>query len=206
MRIIPIEPQGFEANSYLVLEKCEAMLIDAGAPAASVSALLQSENARLTHILLTHAHFDHTISAKRLAKEHQCPIYVAEGDSEMLGDPSKNGLWHLMGYGEYTDFGDVEPRKLEDTFTFADIPVRVLHTPGHSKGSCCILIENALFTGDTLFDGGFGRYDLYGGDSDTLKKSLRSLRTLTPSLKIYPGHGNTASLGSALSEIAFFIS
>lgn len=206
MKIVPIEPIGFESNSYLVIENGTAMLIDAGAPTKTVEKALRAENATLSCIVLTHAHFDHTISAAPLAERCACPIYVSEQDREMLGDPSKNGMTHLFGYGKATDFSTLDVRMLESELRFAGLPMRVLHTPGHSKGSCCLEIGHALFSGDTLFDGGFGRYDLYGGDAITLKNSLQTLRSLDSELALYPGHGEMSKLGDALSQIAFFIS
>ena len=81
--------------------------------------------------------------------------------------------------------------------------IRVVHTPGHTRGSSCFLLEKsgALLTGDTLFDGNIGRYDLYGGDRETIFASLNAMRSLPRDLTIYPGHGGTVRLGDALDAV-----
>ena len=81
-----------------------------------------------------------------------------------------------------------------DVLHLADISLRILHTPGHTPGSVCILAENALFTGDTLFQDSCGRTDLPGGDWATILKSLRRLKSLEGDYKVYPGHGPATTL------------
>ena len=91
-----------------------------------------------------------------------------------------------------------------DELHLGDEIIRVISTPGHSQGSVCFLCNDEfLLTGDTLFADGYGRYDLYGGDGEILFASLASLRTLPPSLPIYPGHGESTHLGMALDNILY---
>ena len=81
-----------------------------------------------------------------------------------------------------------------DVLNLADISLKILHTPGHTPGSVCILAEDALFTGDTLFQDSCGRTDLPGGDWATILKSLRRLKELTGDYRVYPGHGPSTTL------------
>ena len=89
----------------------------------------------------------------------------------------------------------------KDSIPLGDTVITVHHTPGHSQGSVCYHVGNALFTGDTLFSAGYGRYDLYGGDPNALVRSLSSLRAFDQDLTIYPGHGGTSTLGAALDNL-----
>ena len=91
-----------------------------------------------------------------------------------------------------------------DVLKLGDEEIRVLHTPGHTEGSVCFLCgEDILITGDTLFDRGFGRYDLWGGDPLKLRRSLARLASLDHSLTIYAGHGCSTDLGDATDNCAF---
>ena len=86
--------------------------------------------------------------------------------------------------------------KDNDVLTFGNISLKVIHTPGHTRGSCCFICESEkiMFSGDTLFEDGIGRYDLYGGDYNTLMKSLQKLKSLNENYKIYLGHGEKTML------------
>ena len=121
-------------------------------------------------------------------------------DAELLPDGEKNAFslffgqdraWrpadHLLCDGEVIALGDAQ--------------IKVVHTPGHTRGSVCYLCGDDLITGDTLFADGYGRCDLYGGDWGALCTSLRKLTELSPTLRIYPGHGQGSTLGDALGEI-----
>jgi glyoxylase-like metal-dependent hydrolase (beta-lactamase superfamily II) len=128
------------------------------------------------------------------------PVYLHRDDAELLADGEKNAFalffgqdraWrpadHLLTDGEIIRLGDTG--------------IRVLHTPGHTRGSVCYLCGDDLITGDTIFASGYGRYDLYGGDWGALCASLRSLTELLPHLRIYPGHGPNTTLGQALCAV-----
>ena len=202
MKIIPFFARGWEANSYLVISEGQAALIDAGAPTKSILEALDSENAKLEYILLTHGHFDHTVTADALRKATGAKLIIHTDDEEMLADPEKSALASFLGR-----YDTVTPS--EKTVTDGErIPlgkeeITVIHTPGHSKGSVCYLTADSLFTGDTLFDGGFGRYDLHGGDFMALRASLSRLKELDGKLDIFPGHGNSAKLENALNLLKF---
>lgn len=202
MKIIPFYASGWEANSYLIINAQTAVLIDAGTPSKNILEALKKENAELKYILLTHGHFDHTISADALRDATNALLAIHENDAEMLEDAHKNALYTFMGRNDTLKPADIlltDNHKTE----LEDETVTVIHTPGHSRGSVCYLIGNALFTGDTLFDGGYGRCDLYGGNFEQLCASLSSLKTLDRSVTIYPGHGTSTTLNKALNYLNF---
>lgn len=202
MKIIPFYARGWESNSYLVISGGQAALIDAGAPARLVLETLEKENAALKYILLTHGHFDHTITADALREATEAELVIHELDAEMLTDAEKSALSFFMGRKD-----TVKPCEKSvkggDVITLGEDEIKVIHTPGHSKGSVCYLVGNTLFTGDTLFDGGYGRFDLYGGHFETLCLSLKSLKALDRDLDILSGHGSGAKLGEALDLLNF---
>ena len=96
--------------------------------------------------------------------------------------------------------------KDRDILTFGDISLRVIHTPGHTKGSCCFVCESekVMFSGDTLFKGGIGRFDLYGGDCTILMESLRKLKSFKGNYEIYPGHGDNTTLDDEIVGNPYF--
>lgn len=200
MKLIPFYGRSWESNSYLITDGGLAILIDAGVAAKEVLLHLERENAKLQYILLTHGHFDHTVSVDLLREQTDARLAVHQADAEMLTDAQKSARVVFFGTYEVNKEADLLLTDT-DTLAFGDQTIRLIHTPGHSAGSVCYQIENMLFTGDTLFDGSYGRFDLYGGDARALVQSLEKLKAQDPSLTIYPGHGGSALLGEALTKL-----
>ena len=92
-----------------------------------------------------------------------------------------------------------------DAIPLANEEIKILHTPGHTKGSVCLICGDVMITGDTLFADSIGRCDLWGGRDDKMKESLELLRAYDKQMKILPGHGPSALLGNALDNAAYFI-
>ncbi len=197
MKITPFYGRGWESNSYLVSSDGHAALIDAGVATKTLLETLEKENVKLEYILLTHGHFDHTITADEIRKSTDAKLMIHEKDTEMLADPEKSALALFFGRYDTVAPCDIALRD-GDSILLGSQELKVIHTPGHSKGSVCYIGDGCIFTGDTLFDGGFGRFDLHGGSFEELKNSLRSLKSLNPNLDMYSGHGTSAKLGEAL--------
>lgn len=201
MKIRSICPDSFASNCYLLIEGDRALAVDPGVSPRAIEAVLAEEGASCVGILLTHGHFDHILSLDEWRDAYpDTTVYLHSADAELLGDGEKNAFslffgrdrtWrpadHLLTDGEIILLGDAR--------------IRVLHTPGHTRGSVCYLCGDDLITGDTIFAGGYGRCDLYGGDAGALFRSLRSLTNLPVTLRIHPGHGPSALLCDALGEI-----
>ena len=200
MTVIPFTGLSWEANSYLVVNGTHAALIDAGVSTDVVKEALSRLGATLDAVLLTHGHFDHTISADKLRESFSVPVMIHEADAEMLTDAEKSALYYFFGTRSAHLPAD-RALKDGDVIPLGDAVITVHHTPGHSLGSVCYRVGDALFTGDTIFSAGYGRCDLYGGDMHALASSLASLRKLEQNLTIYPGHGGTATLGAALDNL-----
>ncbi len=199
MKIVNLYPGGFACNAYLVIKDKDAVLIDCSAPVTTVRQALAREGAELRAVLCTHGHFDHLLTADEIREAFDVPLYLHEADAEMPADGEKNAFSLFFGFGK--TWRPAERLFAEgDVLTFGALCFKVLHTPGHSAGSSVFHAEEALFTGDTLFANGFGRTDLYGGDHDTLCRSLGRLYTLPEALTIYPGHGDTALLKHLMNK------
>ena len=204
MDIYNLFPGGWASNCYILISDGHAAVVDPSASAEKIIDFIKSKGARLDFIILTHGHFDHLLSLDELRELTNAPAYIHEYDSEMLTDGEKNA--YTIFFGKDQAYKPAEKTlKNGDTLTLGGEKLEIIATPGHSKGSMCILNRESkiLITGDTLFSSGYGRCDLYGGNASTLARSLLSLRELDESLTIYPGHGYTEKLGAALDTLYF---
>ena len=187
------------SNCWAIVEGGEALIVDAGANAEELEKALKAKGLEAKAVILTHGHFDHVWGMESTAKRLNVPVYIHEADADMPDDGEKNG--YMMCYGRNIHLGRADKTlKDGDVIPFGGGEIKVIHTPGHSRGSVCYLAEDSLVTGDTLFSNSVGRWDLYGGSVDELRSSLFALTLLDEELTIYPGHGNTARLGDALGR------
>ncbi len=158
-----------------------AAVIDPGWEAAKIADEAKGKGWKITHILLTHTHFDHANDVPRLAELTGAKVCVHKLEA---GDSGKN----LVGVGE------------GDTIKVGELKFLVLHTPGHTPGSVCFLMDKAIFTGDTLFIDSIGRTDLEGSDPEEMFKSLKRLTTLADDIIVYPGHNYGKEPASTMGE------
>ena len=205
MRVVPIASPSFGSNTYLVVSDGHALVVDPSVSVAAIRSAAAEQGVTLDGVLLTHGHYDHMLSMDALCEEFKIPSMIHRADAEMLTHGKKNAFYDF--FGQERTFRPAD-RLLKDgeEIPLGNESIRVIHTPGHSRGSCCFLCgEERLVTGDTVFAEGFGRYDLFGGDAAVLKASLTLLRKMNPRLRIYPGHGPRAFLGDALDTFAYFL-
>jgi hydroxyacylglutathione hydrolase len=182
-------------NCYIVY--CEATgecaVIDPGANETDIIREIDARGLKVKYILLTHGHFDH-IGAVRALKEHTGGLIAIHGEDAVQLTDSRLNL------SEYTAIPSVQPEadvmlKNGDTLRVGNVDLIILHTPGHTPGSICILTSDALFTGDTLFQGSVGRTDFPGGSFSRLMHSIKEvLFALPKDYPVYPGHGESTSL------------
>lgn len=196
MQVLTVPVGALGTNCYIVStsDNTNAIVIDPGDDAKKIIDCLTTHNLIPTAILLTHGHFDHFGALDALIDTYGCDFYISKDDSLMIRDGAKN--FSVSFFYEPIVSTALPKLTVEDgmTLNLADISVSVLATPGHSLGSVCYRIDDALFTGDTLFQGGCGRVDGYGGSGKSILRSLARLRTIEENLTIYPGHGDPSSL------------
>lgn len=190
----------FQTNTYILEIDNKIIVFD---PACKVDKLLPYFNGKeLLAVLLTHGHFDHIKSCDDLYKMFKVPIYIHEADIEM----TKNKGWGRVFGLQAVPTISVPLVKLKETkYKIGPFNFEVLFTPGHSKGSVCYLFDDCIFTGDTLFKLACGRSDLEGGDISELKSSLRMLKTLNPSLIVYPGHDEITNLEYEIENNSYLV-
>lgn len=180
-----------DTNGYLVAdeESGEAMIVDA--PLGSTAELLRlagEHGWRIVRIVDTHGHWDHVADNALLAEATGAPLLVHAADADRLARPDSTAMRLPFTIPPSTPTGTLAAG---DVLPLGRYHFQVLHTPGHTPGSCCLYEEDEdlLFSGDTLFDQGMGRTDLPGGDENALYASLRRLSDLAPTTRFYPGHG-----------------
>ena len=175
----------FGTNCFLVAdaETCEALIIDPGfdreSEAKTILKEIERNGFQVKYIINTHGHIDHIGGNKTLREVTKAPILIHEYDAPTLSNPPADRKLHD---GDLIEIGSVK--------------LRVIHTPGHSKGSIILLGADAVFAGDTLFAGSIGRFDLPGGSVVELKNSLKNKLLILPDhLKVYSGHGPVTDIG-----------
>jgi glyoxylase-like metal-dependent hydrolase (beta-lactamase superfamily II) len=185
-----------ENNNYLIIDdtvessRKPALLIDCSEFNEKIAETLKKHNAYIERLVLTHGHFDHIIG---IPENREFSVYMHKGDVEWV--ENVNIILPMFNIEPMTpphiDFLFEE----EHCFQFGNIKVQVILTPGHTKGGVCYLIDNYLFSGDTLFHGAVGRTDLQGGDYTELIDSIKmKLFTLPENTIVYPGHGESTTI------------
>lgn len=172
----------------------QCAIVDPGDNADKILELIEENNLKIKYILLTHGHFDHIGAVNELKEQTGAQVAVHPEDSDMIMDPGKN-LSSFVGGEPIKVSADL---MVEDgmALQIGNITLKIIHTPGHTKGGVSYLGEGLLFTGDTLFAGSVGRTDLPGGSHHTLIKSIKEkLLILDDDLIVYPGHGPKSTLG-----------
>ena len=179
-------------NCYLLTdaESGKSALVDCTEASAKMLSFL--ENADLEYILLTHGHYDHIGGVKEIKDRFNAKVVISEADSGMLSS-SKLSLAAFCG-GVHNDASADILAKDGDVITLGKTEIKVMATPGHTKGGVCYIADDVIFTGDTLFFCSCGRTDFPGGSFSEIKDSLHRLASLDKNYKIYPGHEEFSTL------------
>lgn len=193
----------FQENCYLLAKDGELAIFDPGDEPERLISAIERVGAKPRYILLTHAHLDHVGAAKALQERYDIPLCVPEGEVELLEAlPVQCQMFGMPPAPQ--------PRVDRVLAGHESLPLGTgtltqLQTPGHSPGGTCYRLDDHVFVGDTIFAGGVGRTDLWGGSWPTLQASIEAnLFTLPDDVTLYPGHGPTTTVGAEKRSNPFF--
>ena len=174
----------YQTNTYIIHDEHSktCCVIDPGYQANTILDKIAELGLTVEAILLTHGHFDHVGAVKDIVAETDCRVYLCGEELSMPRFITSGSLYHTHTYGE------------ADALALAGLTIHIMHTPGHTPGSVCLLVEDTMFSGDTLFAGSCGRTDLPGGDWNTIQTSLKRLASIEADLQVFPGHGESTTL------------
>ena len=183
----------------------EGVVIDPGGDVDRIAEAVTRHGLKIRYIINTHGHFDHVGGNLKAVKTFGAQLLIHKNDSEMLGRAAEvAGMYGMQGENS------PEPDQLLTDgmeLAFGSHHIKVLHTPGHTQGGCCLYLEaeKKLITGDTLFADSIGRTDLPGGSHDQLLASIKTkLFTLPDEVTAYPGHGPKTTIGHEKCSNPYF--
>lgn len=194
MQITRIPGGPLPTNCYFLKDEATgaSAVVDPGFESEELSELVRKDG-KVENILLTHGHFDHISGVARLQKETGAKICLYSDELLFVKDNSLN-LATSFFESTVTPFRVDFPLSDGDTLQLGSLEIRVMHTPGHTVGGCCFLVEDAIFSGDTLMKLSCGRTDFPTGNYSQLLDSLRRLGELKGDYRIFPGHGSPTTL------------
>lgn len=193
------------ANCYIVGDRTggQGMIIDPGDEADRILAVVKKLGLDIKHIVLTHGHIDHIGALSEVKEATGADVAVHVDDVATLNDRS---LSIFLGIPYHTPSAIERLLKDGDSVIVGGLAFTVIHTPGHTPGGICLLVEGVVFTGDTLFHYGIGRGDLPDGSYEKLMESIRNrLMVLDDNIVIYPGHGPETTVGAERRGNPFLI-
>jgi hydroxyacylglutathione hydrolase len=182
-------------NCFLFHRDGRALIVDPGDEAPKLLNAIEALGLELEGILLTHTHFDHVGAVAAVARATGAEVWVPEVERPVLADI--NAFIPFPGIGPYESYDAEHTVSGGEKLELAGFDIDVIFTPGHSPGHVTYAVEDALFSGDVLFQGSVGRTDLPGGDWGTLLESIRLLvDSYPPETTVYPGHMGITTLGA----------
>ena len=196
--LLKVLPVGLlSVNCSLIVDEGsgKALVVDPGADAQRI--IRELENYELVGIVATHGHIDHVGQVKTLKERFNVPFYMHPADTFLIDDPIWHGFEKQIGANLPCPEPDIE-LKDQMEIKLGDATLRIIHTPGHTPGLCCLYEEKSktLIAGDLLFRGGVGRWDLPGGDLNALRNSLRRIFSeLEDDVLVICGHYEETTIG-----------
>lgn len=185
----------YGVNCYILGDEDtnKGAVIDPGGSVEEILKTIREHELNIEYIILTHAHGDHIGGVPQLKNLTNAKVIAHKDEKELLNDKEKN-LTSTMSCGVVEIDAD-EYVKDGEILKLGNLDLKIIHTPGHTPGGMCILVDNIMFSGDTLFAGSMGRCDLFGGNYDEMQKSLKKLSKLDDEITVFSGHGPATRLG-----------
>lgn len=196
----------FGATTYICYDKIslDGFIIDCTCCVSEIQKFIKDNKINLKYILITHGHFDHVYCLSEMKKAFPfTPVLMNKDDMPLL---EQVPLQCAMAEIEQIEVPCIDKYVDENTdLKLGNYKIQPIITKGHSEGGTCYLIDNILFSGDTLFKGSIGRCDLYGGDFSKIEKSIiQKLFTLNDDVIVYPGHGEYTTIKEEKEDNPYF--
>lgn len=186
-----------QANTYLVCDETSRLgfIVDLGGYSKELKNIIEKNDIQIQYIVLTHGHGDHIGGVQEHLKDFpDAKVVCSRAEEKMLLDPELNEAHHFGP--EKVSFKPDILVDDGDTLTVGNMTMKFIMTPGHTEGGMCILIDDVLFSGDTLFCRSIGRTDLAGGDFRTIMESIKKKLFLLPDeTQVLPGHMGPTTIG-----------
>ncbi|ABS40966.1 MBL fold metallo-hydrolase [Clostridium botulinum] len=189
----------YNANCYLLIDQDKCAIIDPGGDPEDIIKIIEDNNLIPKFILLTHGHIDHVGGVEAIKDEYNIPFYINRKDEDLI----KEAEYIFGNFGKYKNADEYLVEGKE--FQLGNLKIKAIETPGHSPGGMSFLVNNVIFTGDTLFRESIGRSDFIGGSHNTLINSIQSkITVLDPDIYVLPGHGPQSTIGYEKNNNPFF--
>ena len=189
----------YDNGTYIVIDdRRDALVIDPAMGDRQIVDAVKEHGLHIVEILNTHGHPDHIYGNAAVKEATRARLAIHRLDEYRLGPKAPPSVQLRVPASEADDLFEEGPLRF-----VADVEITALHTPGHTEGSTCFHFarEDVLFSGDVIFKGNTGRWDLPGGDREQMERSLERVMTLPPHTKIYPGHGAVTTIGEELPTL-----
>jgi hydroxyacylglutathione hydrolase len=194
MKVYTLGNGPFMVNSYLVVNDKSGIIIDPGSGIDPLLSKAESEGVKIEAIIATHGHIDHIDGANKAKNKTGAPFYISSFDLPLVENVQMQA--NMFGLPPVTAIAAEKELPISGDIKIAGLNLALFHTPGHSKGSVSILIEDCLFSGDVLFNYSIGRTDLPGGDYAELINSIRKNLFIMPDdTRVLSGHGPETTIG-----------
>lgn len=191
----------FDQNTYAVIGKNSALIIDAGAEIEDIKAAVSGK--KVLAVLMTHLHFDHLWNIEYYTRQFDCDVYIQGGAEEKLSDSNKNASYFVKKNMVF-NIPKNHIKNYAEKFKLDEFEIEIFKTPGHSSDSVCIKIGDYLFTGDTVFSDSIGRTDFYDSSPDAMEASLKLIESIDFKIAC-PGHYDECTKSEAVNVIKMFI-
>lgn len=191
----------YSENTYIINEKEECFIIDPGAELEKIKGIIDQEELVVKGILLTHGHFDHIYTLNEVQDLYDCPVYIHNKERDFLFDPNLNLSSTTLKAITFKKRDYIKLIEDGDVIKLRNQEIKVYHTPGHTRGCVCYQYKRFMFTGDLLFKGTVGRFDLPTSNKKELFDSLKYVLKVTrDNTLVYPGHGTFTTISQEKQE------